>query len=65
MPKMRSHKGASKRFASTGTGAIVRRHAMRSHLLVNKSSKRKRLYRSKHAMAAIDVKNIRRIVPYL
>lgn len=42
MPKMKTHRGAAKRFKVTGTGRIRRRKAFRSHLLENKSSRRKR-----------------------
>ena len=42
MPKMKTHRGAAKRFQVTGTGRIVRRKAFRSHLLEKKSSVRTR-----------------------
>lgn len=42
MPKMKTHKGAAKRFRRTGTGKLRRRQANKSHLLEKKSSKRKR-----------------------
>ncbi|MGH9138526.1 MAG: 50S ribosomal protein L35 [Acidimicrobiales bacterium] len=42
MPKMKTHKGASKRFRVTGSGKITSRHAFRSHVLEKKSSRRKR-----------------------
>jgi large subunit ribosomal protein L35 len=42
MPKMKTHRGAAKRFRVTGTGKIVRRKAYRSHLLEKKPSKRTR-----------------------
>jgi large subunit ribosomal protein L35 len=42
MPKMKTHRGAAKRFRVTGTGRIRRRKAYRSHLLEKKSSKRTR-----------------------
>jgi len=42
MPKMKTHRGAAKRFQITGTGRIVRRKAFRSHILEKKSSKRTR-----------------------
>ncbi|MGC8461155.1 MAG: 50S ribosomal protein L35 [Candidatus Dormibacteria bacterium] len=65
MPKMKTHKGAQKRFSATGSGMILRRRAFRSHLLEHKSSKRKRLYRTKQQMAPQDVRAIRRLIPYL
>ena len=42
MPKMKTHRGAAKRFQVTGTGRIVRRKAFRSHILEKKASKRTR-----------------------
>lgn len=42
MPKMKTHRGAAKRFQVTGTGKIVRRKAFRAHILEKKSSKRTR-----------------------
>ncbi len=42
MPKMKTHRGAAKRFKVTGTGRILRRKAFRSHILEKKPSKRTR-----------------------
>jgi large subunit ribosomal protein L35 len=42
MPKMKTHKGASKRFKKTGTGKVARRHAMARHILTSKPRSRKR-----------------------
>jgi len=42
MPKMKTHRGAAKRFKITGTGRILRRKAFRAHLLEKKASKRTR-----------------------
>ncbi len=42
MPKMKTHRGAAKRFKVTGTGRVLRRKAFRSHLLEKKASKRTR-----------------------
>ena len=42
MPKMKSHRGAAKRFRLTGSGKLRRRQNYRNHLLVGKSRKRKR-----------------------
>ena len=65
MPKIRTHKGTSKRFRVTGTGKLMRRHAFRSHLLEHKSGKRKRLYNRQHDVAAADVREVTRVAPYL
>ena len=45
MPKMKSHKGARKRFKITGSGKVKRMRAFKSHILTKKSSKRKRRLR--------------------
>ena len=42
MPKMKTHRGAAKRFKKTGTGKLKRAKAFKSHILTKKSSKRKR-----------------------
>ena len=42
MPKMKTHRGAAKRFKVTGSGKIMRRKAYRAHILEKKSPKRKR-----------------------
>ena len=45
MPKLKSHRGAAKRFKVTATGKVVRRRAMKSHILTKKSTQRKRRLR--------------------
>ena len=47
MPKMKTHRGAAKRFRKTGSGKLKRGKAYRSHILTKKSSKRKRNLRKK------------------
>ena len=42
MPKMKTHRGAAKRFKKTGSGKLKRSHAYTSHLFANKSTKQKR-----------------------
>ena len=42
MPKMKTHRGAAKRFKKTGTGKLKRAKAFKSHILTKKSAKRKR-----------------------
>jgi len=46
MPKLKSHRGASKRFPKTASGAIKRKGAFRNHILTKKSTKAKRLLRT-------------------
>jgi large subunit ribosomal protein L35 len=42
VPKQKTHKGAAKRFKVTGSGKVIRHHAMHSHILTKKTTKRKR-----------------------
>ncbi|MBV9099735.1 MAG: 50S ribosomal protein L35 [Candidatus Dormibacteraeota bacterium] len=65
MPKIRTHRGAKKRFRITSTGKVMRRKAFRSHLLEKKSSKRKRQYRKQHEVATAGRKTVVRLAPYL
>lgn len=65
MPKMKTHRGAAKRFKKTGTGKIVRYHAFTSHILEKKSPKRKRNLRKSAVMHKSDAKRIARLVAYL
>jgi large subunit ribosomal protein L35 len=62
MPKMKTGSGAKKRFKVTGTGKVLRRHAMKSHNLTKKSSKRKRDFGRDHAVAKVDVKAVKKLL---
>ncbi len=63
MPKMKTHKGAKKRFSVTGTGKVKRVKAYKSHILTKKSSKRKRgLRRSALIATRGDVKRMKRLL---
>ena len=63
MPKMKSHKGARKRFKITGTGKVKRMKAFKSHILTKKSSKRKRrLRRSTTISTRGEARNIKRLL---
>ncbi len=64
MPKMKTHKGAKKRFKVTGKGKILRSKAFKSHLLTKKSSKRKRSLRKRALVDSTDVHRIKRVLPY-
>lgn len=65
MPKIKTNRGAAKRFRKTGTGKIRRNRAYTSHILTKKSTKRKRNLRQSTVVAAVDHKNIARLIPYL
>ena len=64
MPKMKTNKGAAKRFSKTGTGKIKRNKAFTSHILTSKSTKRKRNLRHSTIMAPGDTRKMRVLVPY-
>ena len=65
MPKMKTNRGAAKRFKKTGTGKIKRSHAFTSHILTSKSRKNKRNLRKGSTVDAADHKNIVRLIPYM
>ena len=65
MPKIKTNRGAAKRFRKTGTGKIRRNKAFTSHILTKKSTKRKRDLRQATLVDKSDVKNIRCLIPYL
>ena len=64
MPKMKSNRGAAKRFRATGSGRIKRKHAFHSHILTKKSTKRKRQLRAKSMVHEVDIKLVDRMLPY-
>ncbi len=65
MPKMKTHRGAAKRFKKTGTGKVVRMHGFTSHILEKKSPKRKRNLRKSTVMHKSDVKRIANLISNL
>ena len=62
MPKMKSHRGAAKRFSRTGSGKIKSAKAYKSHILTKKSPKRKRSLRQSALIAKADMPLIRRLL---
>ena len=63
MPKMKSHRGARKRFSVTGTGKVKRSKAFKSHILTKKTSKRKRNLRRATTVATNgEAKNLKRLL---
>ena len=54
--------GAKKRFKVSGAGKLKRRHAMKSHNLTKKSSKRKRAFGKDHPVAKVDVKAVKKLL---
>ncbi len=64
MPKLKTHKGASKRFKKTGTGKVTRRHAFARHILTSKSSGRKRKLGKSVVVDASNAPSVNLMLPY-
>ena len=65
MPKIKTNRAAAKRFKATGTGKLKRNKAYKSHILTKKSTKRKRTLRQATITDATNVKNMKKVLPYL
>jgi large subunit ribosomal protein L35 len=64
MPKVKTNRGAAKRFKTTGSGKIVRNKAFSSHILTKKSTKRKRGLRKSTLVDSTNLKQVTRLIPY-
>jgi large subunit ribosomal protein L35 len=64
MPKIKTNRGAAKRFKKTASGRIKRAGAFTSHILTHKTRKRKRNMRQGGMVADVDQKNIAKLIPY-
>ena len=62
MPKIKTHKGAAKRFKVTGSGKIVRVKAYKGHIMTKKNAERKRRLGRKQEVSASDKKKVRRLL---
>ena len=65
MPKIKTNRAAAKRFKVTGTGKLKRNKAYKSHILTKKSTKSKRNLRQATITDATNVKNMKKVLPYL
>ena len=65
MPKMKTSRAAAKRFKLTGTGKLKRAKAYKSQILTKKSTKRKRNLRQAAMTDSTNVKNMKKILPYI
>ena len=65
MPKMKTNRGAAKRFKITATGKVKRYHSHHRHILTKKATKRKRELRHSVIANPTDSKMIKRLIPYL
>lgn len=64
MPKLKTHRGAAKRFRKTARGKFKRTQSHRRHILTKKSTKRKRHLRSPALVADQDQRAVKRMLPY-
>lgn len=62
MPKIKTNRGARKRFRLTGSGKIKRTKAFKSHILTKKSSKRKRKLRQSTTVSKVDTRRVKRML---
>ena len=65
MPKLKTHRGAAKRFKKTATGKILRGHSFARHILTKKRSKRKRKLDKTALVDPADARRMRHMLPYL
>jgi len=65
MPKLKTKRGAAKRFKKTGSGKIMRSKAFGNHILTKKTTKRKRSIRKSGVLNSANTKGISRLIPYL
>lgn len=65
MPKMKTHRGAAKRFRATGSGKLKRSKAYKRHILTKKSSGTKRNLRKSGLVSKGDQSRIARLLPYI
>ena len=63
MPKLKTHRGAAKRFKKTGSGKFVRASAFKRHILTSKPRSRKRALKGTVTVAAADQAKIRLMLP--
>jgi large subunit ribosomal protein L35 len=64
MPKLKTHRGAAKRFKKTATGKFMRPKAFKRHILTSKPKRRKRHLRGTIEVSPADVRKLRRMLPY-
>ena len=65
MPKIKTNRAAAKRFKATGTGKLKRNKAYRRHILTKKTTNTKRNLRKAAMMDQTNIKNMKKILPYI
>jgi len=63
MPKLKTHRGAAKRFKKTGTGKFLRSKAFKRHILTSKTRSRKRALRGTTVASPADEAKLKRMLP--
>ena len=64
MPKLKTHRGAAKRFKKTATGKFKRGNAFKAHILTSKARGRKRKLKGTSLVSPQDTAKLRRMLPY-
>ena len=64
MPKIKTHRGAAKRFNKTGTGKVSRAKAFKQHILTSKTAKRRRDLRGTTLVSPADTPRLEKMIPY-
>ena len=64
MPKIKTHRGAAKRFSKTGNGKIVRSNAFKQHILTSKTTKRLRGLRGTTLVSGADAPRVGKMILY-
>jgi len=64
MPKIKTHRGAAKRFKRTGTGKFIRSKAFKQHIMTSKTTKQKRGMRGTTTVDASDTAKLQQMLPY-
>ena len=64
MPKIKTHRGAAKRFNKTGNGKVIRAKAFKQHILTSKTAKRRRALRGTALASAADTPRLEKMIPY-
>ncbi len=65
MPKLKTNRGAAKRFKKTGTGKVKAKRAYARHILTKKATNRKRVLRTPKMIDKRDSRKVRELMPYL
>ncbi|MBM4338058.1 MAG: 50S ribosomal protein L35 [Deltaproteobacteria bacterium] len=65
MPKIKTNRGAAKRFKKTGTGKVKAKSAFARHILTKKSANRKRVLRKPKILSKTNTKGVAKLIPYV